>query len=159
MLTNGLIGGMSWESSAQYYRIVNEGIRQRPGGAHSARSPMFSVDFGETGKLQHAGDWTHLTEQMIDAAQRLERGGADFFLTCTNTMHLMAEAVAASVSIPLVHIADPTAEKILAAGFKRIGLLGTAFTMERPFYKDRFRDRYELDVLVPDDADRRTVHR
>ncbi|MBV2149854.1 aspartate/glutamate racemase family protein [Sphingobium sp. AS12] len=159
MQTIGLIGGMSWESSAQYYRIINEGVRRRLGDAHSARSLMFSVDFGEVEKLQHAGDWATLTERMIDAARRLERGGADFFLICTNTMHRMADAVAAAVSIPLLHIADPTAEEIRAGGVERVGLLGTAFTMEQPFYKDRLRDRYGLDVLVPDEADRLLVHR
>ncbi|MBV2150129.1 aspartate/glutamate racemase family protein [Sphingobium sp. AS12] len=158
MRTIGLIGGMSWESSAQYYRIINEGVRRRLGGAHSARSLMLSVDFSEIERLQHAGDWTRLTAQMIEAAQQLERGGADFFVICTNTMHRMADAVAASVSMPLLHIADPTAEKIAAAGFRRVGLLGTAFTMEQPFYKSRLRELFGLDVLVPDDADRRRVH-
>jgi len=158
MRTIGLIGGMSWESSAQYYRFINEGVRQRLGGTHSARSLMLSVDFGEIEGLQHAGDWTRLTAQMIEAAQQLERGGADFFLICTNTMHRMADAVAASVSIPLLHIADPTAEKITAAGFRRIGLLGTAFTMEQSFYKGRLRELFGLDVLVPDEADRRRIH-
>jgi aspartate racemase len=159
MLTIGLIGGMSWESSAQYYRIINESVRRRLGGVHSARCLMFSVDFGEIEKLQHAGDWELLTGQMIDAARRLERGGADFFLLCTNTMHKVAQPVAASVSIPLLHIADPTAQQIQAAGITRVGLLGTAFTMEQGFYKDRLRDRFGLDVLVPEEADRQHVHR
>jgi aspartate racemase len=158
MLTIGLIGGMSWESSAQYYRIINESVRRRLGGVHSARSLMLSVDFGEIEKLQHAGDWSRLTTQMIDAAQRLERGGADFFLLCTNTMHRLAEPVTASVSIPLLHIADPTAQQIQAEGFRRVGLLGTAFTMEQGFYKDRLRHRFGLDVLVPVEEDRRRIH-
>ncbi|HEY2228254.1 MAG TPA: aspartate/glutamate racemase family protein [Xanthobacteraceae bacterium] len=156
--TIGLIGGMSWESSAQYYRIINQEVRARLGGAHSARSLMFSVDFGEIERLQHNGDWAELTVQMIDSAQRLERGGADFFLLCTNTMHRVADDVAASVSIPLLHIADPTAEMIKAAGYQRIGLLGTAFTMEQDFYKGRLTRRFGLDVLVPDEADRSVVH-
>ena len=158
MRTIGLIGGMSWESSAQYYRIINQEVRARLGGVHSARSLMFSVDFGEIERLQHDGDWAALTTQMIDAAQRLESGGADFFLMCTNTMHRMAEDVAASVSIPLLHIADPTAEMIKAAGYRRVGLLGTAFTMEQDFYKGRLTSRFGLDVIVPDAADRAVVH-
>jgi aspartate racemase len=155
----GLIGGMSWESSAQYYRIINQNVRERLGGVHSARSLMLSVDFGEIEKLQHDGNWSALTAEMIGAAQQLERGGADFILICTNTMHRMASEVEAGITIPLLHIADPTAEKIVAAGYKRIGLLGTAFTMEQDFYKGRLAERFGLDVLVPDDADRATVHR
>jgi amino-acid racemase len=159
MRTIGLIGGMSWESSAQYYRIINQETRTRLGGVHSARSLMLSVDFGEVERLQHDGDWAGLTIQMIDAAQRLERGGADFFLLCTNTMHRMADEVAANVTIPMLHIADPTAETIKAAGYRCVGLLGTAFTMEEAFYKRRLTDRFELDVLVPDEADRAIVHK
>lgn len=158
MQTIGLIGGMSWESSAQYYRIINQEVRARLGGVHSARSLMLSVDFGEIERLQHAGDWAALTVQMIDAARRLERGGADFFLLCTNTMHRMADDVAANVSIPLLHIADPTAETIKAAGYRRVGLLGTAFTMEQDFYKGRLAGKFGLEVLVPDEADRLVVH-
>lgn len=121
--TIGLIGGMSWESSAQYYRIINQEMRARLGGVHSARSLMYSVDFGDIERLQHAGDWTELTVQMIEAAQRLERGGADFAVICTNTMHRMADAVAAGIGIPLLHIADPTGETIAATGYRRVGLL------------------------------------
>jgi aspartate racemase len=154
----GLIGGMSWESSAEYYRIINREVRSRLGGVHSARSLMWSVDFGEIERLQHHGDWDELTEQMKDAAVRLERGGADFVLICTNTMHRMADAVAAAINIPLLHIADPTAQKVKAAGFRRVGLLGTAFTMEQDFYKGRLRDAFGLDVLVPEADDRRLVH-
>jgi len=157
--TIGLIGGMSWESSAQYYRLVNEAVRERLGGVRSARSLMLSVDFGEVEKLQHAGRWAELTDLMIDAARRLERGGADVLLICTNTMHRMADEVAASVSGPLLHIADPTAAAIKAAGHRRVGLLGTAFTMEQDFYKGRLADRHGLEVLIPDDTDRATVHR
>lgn len=156
--TIGLIGGMSWESSAQYYRIINQAVRARLGGVHSAQSLMFSVDFGEIEKLQHAGDWAALTAQMIAAARRLEQGGADFILLCTNTMHRMADAVADAIGIELLHIADPTAEKIKAAGFTKVGLLGTAFTMEQDFYKGRLTQRFGLDVLVPEAEDRRVVH-
>ena len=154
----GLIGGMSWESSAEYYRIINREVRNRLGGVHSARSLMWSVDFGEIEHLQHQGDWDELTRRMIDAAVRLERGGADFVVLCTNTMHRMADDIAAAIRIPLLHIADPTAEKIKAAGFRKVGLLGTAFTMEQDFYKGRLEKVFGLDVLVPADEDRRVVH-
>src|SRR4030081_331748 len=154
----GLIGGMSWESSAEYYRIINREVRNRLGGVHSARSLMWSVDFGEIERLQHQGDWDELTNRMKDAAVRLQRGGADFVLLCTNTMHLMADAVADAIDIPLLHIADPTAEKIKAAGFHKVGLLGTAFTMEQDFYKGRLQNVFGLDVLVPETDDRRVVH-
>lgn len=156
--TIGLIGGMSWESSAEYYRIVNQEMQKRLGGVHSARSLMWSVDFGEIERLQHAGDWDRLAEAMKDVAIRLERGGADFVVLCTNTMHRLADAVISAVEIPLLHIADPTAQRIKAAGFERIGLLGTAFTMEQDFYKGRLRDHYGLDVMIPEPEDRRVVH-
>ncbi len=159
MRTIGLLGGMSWESSAQYYRIINEAVRRRLGGVHSARSLMLSVDFGEVERLQHAGDWEALTGMLVEAARSLERGGADLLLICTNTMHKMADEVAATVSAPLLHNLDPTAAEIRRAGHERVGLLGTAFTMEQDFYKGRLAARHGLDVLVPDDADRRTVHR
>ena len=128
----GLIGGMSWESSAEYYRIINREVRRRLGGVHSARTLMWSVDFGEIERLQHDGDWDTLTENMKEAAIRLERGGADFVLICTNTMHRMADAVAEAINIPLLHIADPTAQKVKAAGFKKVGLLGTAGLLQGP---------------------------
>ncbi|WP_342452913.1 aspartate/glutamate racemase family protein [Pararoseomonas indoligenes] len=155
----GLIGGMSWESSAEYYRIINESVRDRLGGLRSARCLLWSFDFAEIEALQHAGRWEDATALMIEAARRLERGGADFILICTNTMHRMAEAVQAAIAVPLLHIADPTAERIRAAGHRRIGLLGTAFTMEQDFYKGRLATRHGLDVLIPGEADRATVHR
>jgi len=158
MKTIGLIGGMSWESSAQYYAIINRAVRDRLGAPHSAKSLMVSVDFGEVEAMQHRGDWMTLTGMMMAAARQLERGGADIVLICTNTMHKMADAVAAEVSIPLLHIADPTALAIKAAGYTRIGLLGTAFTMEQDFYKGRLADEHGLDVIVPDAEDRATVH-
>ena len=154
----GLIGGMSWESSAEYYRIINREVQKRLGGVHCARSLMWSVDFGEIESLQHLGEWDKLTEQMIDAAIRLERGGADFVLMCTNTMHRMAGAVSEAINVPLLHIADPTGEKIRAAGFGRVGLLGTAFTMEQDFYKARLKQLFDLEVIVPKAEDRRIVH-
>lgn len=155
----GLIGGMSWDSSAEYYRIINELVRDRLGGLHSAKCLMWSFDFAEIEALQHAGRWDDATIEMIKAAQSLERGGADFLLICTNTMHRMADEVQAAINIPLIHIADPTAERIKAASFKKVGLLGTAFTMEQDFYKGRLINKHGLEVLVPNDDDRKTVHR
>ena len=154
----GLIGGMSWESSAEYYRIINLAVRERLGAAHSARILMWSVDFELIERLQHQGDWTALAEQMAEGARRLENGGADFLVLCTNTMHRLAGDIARAVSIPLLHIADPTGEAAVAAGIKRVGLLGTRFTMEQAFYKDRLTERFGLDVVVPNETDRTTVH-
>jgi aspartate racemase len=154
----GLIGGMSWESSAEYYRIINRAMRDRLGGVHSARSLMWSVDFGEIEQLQHRGEWDRLADEMKDAARRLERGGADFLVLCTNTMHRLADEIAGAVAIPLLHIADPTAEAIRRAGFTRVGLIGTAFTMEQAFYRGRLEKRHGLEVLIPEAEDRRIVH-
>jgi aspartate racemase len=159
MRTIGLIGGMSWESSAEYYRIVNETVKGRLGGLHSAQVLLYSVDFAAIEALQHAGEWERAAEILVDAAQRLERGGADFLVLCTNTMHKVAERITNAVALPLVHIADPTAERIKAAGFATIGLLGTAFTMEQEFYRGRLTGQHGLTVLVPNDADREVVHR
>lgn len=158
MQTIGLIGGMSWESSAAYYRIINRAVRDRLGAPHSARSLMLSVDFGAVERLQHDGDWAALATMMAAAATQLEQGGADFLLLCTNTMHRLAGEIESAVAIPLLHIADPTAQAIVAAGHRTIGLLGTAFTMEQDFYKGRLADRFGLEVLVPGAADRATVH-
>jgi len=159
MKTIGLIGGMSWESSVKYYRIINERVRDRLGGLHSAKSLMYSVDFGEIEKLQRQGKWEELTALMIAAAKNLEKGGADFILICTNTMHKMADAVQKNIGIPLLHIADATAEKVKPAGIRKIGLLGTLFTMEESFYKGRLTDKYGLLVLIPERAERELVHR
>ncbi len=158
MRTIGLIGGMSWESSAVYYRIINETVARRLGGLHSARSLMFSVDFAEIEALQHQGRWDEASVQMIDAAQRLERGGADCVVLCTNTMHRMADAVQERIGIPLLHIADATGERIKAQGMATVGLLGTRFTMEQDFYRGRLRERYGLEVLIPNEEQRRVVH-
>lgn len=155
----GLLGGMSWESSAEYYRIINQRVRDRLGGLHSARCLMWSFDFADIEALQHAGDWAAATERMIEAARRLERGGADFMAICTNTMHKLADGIQATVDLPLLHIADPTAARIKAAGHRRIGLLGTAFTMEQDFYKGRLQQVHGLEVLVPGADDRRAIHR
>ena len=154
----GLLGGMSWESSAEYYRIINETVRDRLGALHSARCLMWSFDFAEIEALQHAGDWDGATARMIEAAQSLERGGADFVVICTNTMHKMADAVQAAIGIDLLHIADPTAEAIKRAGIGKVGLLGTAFTMEQDFYRGRLERRHGLTVLIPGPDDRRVVH-
>jgi len=155
----GLMGGMSWESSILYYQIINEQARQRLGGVHSARSLMLSVDFADIEKLQHAGQWDELTLTMQGVAQQLERGGADFLVLCTNTMHRMADAITEAVKIPLLHIADPTAQHIKAAGCKKIGLLGTAFTMEGDFYKGRLTELHGLEVIVPEAEDRAAIHK
>ncbi|BAF86101.1 aspartate racemase [Azorhizobium caulinodans ORS 571] len=155
----GLIGGLSWESSAEYYRLINEAVRARLGGVASARCLMWSFDFAEVEALQAAGDWDAATALMVDAARRLERGGADVLLICSNTMHRMAGEVAGAVGVPLLHIADPTAARVKAAGLTRVGLLGTAFTMEQDFYKGRLAARHGLDVLVPEAEDRAVVHR
>lgn len=157
MKTIGIIGGMSWESSLEYYRLINRAVRDRLGGLHSARILMLSVDFADIAARQRAGDWPALTAQMIDAARALERGGADGVLIATNTMHLMADAVAGAIGVPLLHIGDPAARAVRAAGHGRVGLIGTAFTMEQPFYAERLA-RYGLDVIVPDADDRRAAH-
>jgi aspartate racemase len=159
MKTIGLLGGMSWESSAEYYRLINEAVKARLGGLHSAQSLLYSFDFAQIEALQHAGRWDDAAALLIAAAQQLERGGADFLIICTNTMHKLADAVQAAITIPLLHIADPTAAQIQAAGLTRVGLLGTAFTMEEAFYRGRLEDKYGLTVLVPEVHDRRLVHR
>ncbi len=158
MKTLGLIGGMSWESSAQYYRLINEDVRQRLGGAHSAQLLLWSVDFAGIKQLQHDGDWAALGDYMVDAARRLQAGGAELLLVCTNTMHTLAGRIEAECPLPLLHIADPTAAAILQAGIRKVGLLGTAFTMEQAFYRDRLQERFGLQVLVPEAEDRRSVH-
>jgi len=157
--TIGLIGGMSWESTVPYYRLVKETIKERLGGLHSATVILYSVDFHEIERLQHSGDWDAAGTLLADAARSLEAAGADFLVLCTNTMHKVAPAIEEAVRIPLFHSADPTAEDIKRAGFSRVGLLGTRFTMEQAFYKDRLRERHGLDVLVPHQDDRDIVHR
>ena len=154
----GLIGGMSWESSAEYYAIINRAVRDRLGEPHSARILMWSVDFEPIERLQHEGDWAALGAEMAEAARRLENGGADFIVLCTNTMHRLAGDIAQAVSIPLLHIADPIGEAIAKADYERVGLLGTRFTMEQAFYKDRLAERFGLRVLTPPAEDRTVVH-
>jgi aspartate racemase len=158
MLTIGLLGGMSWESSLEYYRLTNQAVRDKLGGFHSAKSVMVSVDFAEIEALQSAGDWPEATRRMIEAAGQVERGGGDFLIICTNTMHRMADDVQGNIGIPLLHIADATGDQIVARGIGRVGLLGTRFTMEADFYRGRLVDGYNLEVLVPDSSDRQLVH-
>ncbi len=158
MKTIGLLGGMSWESTAGYYRTLNEGVKRTLGGLHSAKVVLNSVDFDPIEKLQHRGDWEGTAEILIEAAQRVQSAGADFLLICTNTMHKVAPQIEKAIDIPLLHIADATAEVLVSKGIKTVGLLGTAFTMEQDFYKGRLIGKYGLDVLVPNDADRDIIH-
>ncbi|MGB7873281.1 MAG: aspartate/glutamate racemase family protein [Anaerolineales bacterium] len=159
MKTIGMIGGMSWESSIEYYRIINETVKAKMGGLHSAQSLMYSVDFAEIEALQHAGRWDEATQAMIEAAHHVENGGADFVVICTNTMHKMADEVENAIGIPLLHIADATADAIKAQGLNKIGLLGTKFTMEEDFYRGRLVEKHGLEVLIPEAKDREIVHR
>jgi aspartate racemase len=159
MKTIGLIGGMSWESSAEYYRLINTFVKERLGGFHSAKCVMVSVDFAEVEMLQRENRWAESAQLMSDAALNLERAGAELVLLCTNTMHKVAEEIQASVKIPFIHIADATAEEVKAQGLTTVGLLGTRFTMEEDFYVGRLRQRYGLQVLIPDSAERDMIHR
>jgi aspartate racemase len=157
--TIGMIGGMSWESTLPYYRIINQTVQEQLGGLHSAKLVLLSVDFAEIEALQVAGNWQAAGRQMAQAAKALAAAGADLVVLCTNTMHKVAPAIQEAVSIPLLHIADPTAEAIQAAGFTRVGLLGTRFTMEQSFYRERLSQRHGLQVLTPDAPQREAVHR
>lgn len=159
MKTIGLIGGMSWESSLEYYRIVNETVKARLGGRHSAQCVMYSVDFAAMEMLQRQGRWQEAAQHLIEAAQSVEKAGADFVVLCTNTMHKVADDIQANITIPLLHIADATAQRVSATGVKTIGLLGTRFTMEEDFYKGHLSHNYGLDVIIPDDEEREIVHR
>lgn len=154
----GLLGGMSWESSAEYYRFVNEAVRDRAGGLHSADCLLRSVDFAPVEELQRTGDWDAAGRLLADEARALEDAGAELLALCTNTMHRVAGAIEAAIGIPFVHIADTTAEAVRRAGLGTVGLLATGYTMEQDFYVGRLRDRHGLAVLVPDAADRRIVH-
>tara|TARA_R110002096_G_scaffold416576_3_gene619644 strand:- start:81515 stop:82207 length:693 start_codon:yes stop_codon:yes gene_type:complete len=154
----GLLGGMSWESSALYYQQINEGIKNTLGGLHSAKIAMYSVDFSPIEEMQHAGDLDGLATAMVDCAKRIEAAGADFILICTNTMHEFVPQIEPHLSIPILHIADATASVIEERGLKTVGLLGTGFTMERAFYKGRLVDKHGINVLTPNEADRKIVH-
>ena len=159
MRTIGMIGGMSWESSIEYYRIINQTVKEMLGGLHSAKSLMYSVDFAKIETLQAEGRWDEATKAIIKVAQYVEAGGADFVIICTNTMHKMANDVEAVINIPLLHIADATADAIKVQGLSKIGLLGTKFTMEEEFYRGRLVEKHGLDVIIPEAEDREIVHR
>ncbi len=159
MKTIGLIGGMSWESSIEYYRIINEATRAELGGLHSAKSIMYSVEFAEIENLQHQNRWEDAADILIKAAHSLEKSGADFALICTNTMHKLYDEIQAQIRIPLLHIADATAEAIKGSGMDKIGLLGTRFTMEEDFYKGRLIEKYDLGVIIPTSTEMDQVHR
>jgi aspartate racemase len=159
MKTIGLIGGLSWQSSLEYYRIINEAVRQKLGGLHSARIVMHSFDLAEMAALQQEGDWESIAKVIIAAAQQLEAAGANVLVVCTNTMHKVADEVQKDIRIPLLHIADATAEQIRAAGLKKVGLLGTKFTMEEDFCKGRLAERHGLEVIIPHANEREVVNR
>jgi aspartate racemase len=156
--TIGLLGGMTWHSTVEYYRLINAGVQARLGGSHSARCVMYSVEFGEVEMLQNSGDWDALAGLMIDAAERVQKAGADLLLICANTMHRLAEAVEAAVPIPLLHIADSAAAEIRKQGLHTVGLLGTRFTMEQEFYRNRLEKRHGLKVLIPGEEERKVIH-
>jgi len=158
MKTIGLLGGMSWESTSSYYKEINQGVKEILGGLHSAKITLYSVDFDEIEKLQHGGRWDETAIILSKAAKSVEAAGADFLLICTNTMHKVAEEIEAEISIPLVHIADATAEQLVSDNVKRVGLLGTKFTMEQSFYKDRVSEKYGIEVIVPIEEERNIVH-
>ena len=158
MKTMGLIGGMSWESSLEYYRIVNETVKEKLGGLHSCKCLMYSVDFGVIEALQHQNKWDELTKLMIEAAQNLKHGGADFIVICTNTMHKMAPEIETATGLNILHIADVTGAAISKDQIQKVGLLGTRFTMEGDFYKKRLKDNYDIEVIIPEDTDRQIIH-
>jgi aspartate racemase len=157
--TIGLLGGMSWESTATYYRLINVAVKERLGGLHSGKIVLYSVDFEEIDHLQHRGEWHKAGRALAEAAVRVEAAGADFLAVCTNTMHKIAPEIECAVAIPLLHIADATAEAVRASGIDRVGLLGTRFTMEQGFYRGRMAERYGVEVLIPEEAERQTIHR
>ncbi len=158
MKTIGLLGGMSWESTMSYYKSINEGVKATLGGLNSAKICMYSVNFDEIEKLQHQGRWAETADILAEAALSVEKGGADFILICTNTMHKVMPEIEQKITVPILHIADTTAQKLLEQGVKKVGLLGTAFTMEQDFYKGRLTDKFGIDVMVPDENERKQVH-
>ncbi len=159
MKTIGLIGGMSWEPSLEYYRILNEEVKNQLGGFHSAQCVLYSVNFHDIEQLQHQDKWNEATDYLIRVAQKVEKAGADFIVICTNTMHKMAGAITENTNIPLLHIGDVTAEAVQRDGNKRVGLLGTRFTMEQDFYKGRLTDTYNIEVLIPPEEEREIIHK
>ena len=159
MKTIGMLGGMSWESTTSYYRELNEGVKKALGGLHSAKIVLNSVNFEEIEKLQHADDWEATAEILKKSAKAIEAGGADFLIICTNTMHIVAPEIEAAIDIPILHIADATAQKLVEDGITKVGLLGTGFTMEKKFYKGRLTEKFDIEVLVPDEEKRALVHK
>ena len=159
MKTIGLLGGMSWESTVGYYRAINEGVKNSLGGLHSAKIVLYSVDFDSIEKLQRKGDWAGTAKMLSEAALNIQAAGAEFLLICTNTMHKVAKQIENAIDIPVLHIADATAEVLIGNGLKKVGLLGTLFTMEHEFYKGRLIQKFGLDVLVPSEEDRKIVHK
>jgi aspartate racemase len=155
----GLIGGMSWNSTLEYYRIMNEFVARRLGGTHSARLVLYSLDFSEIERAQHEDRWDDLADMLVDAGNAVKRAGADFLVICTNAMHKVADDVETKVGLPVLHIADVTGAEIRERGLHRIGLLGTRFVMEGAFYRDRLRDRFDIEVTVPGEADMDAIHR
>lgn len=158
MKTIGLIGGMSWESTVPYYQYINQAIKAQLGGLHSARLVLYSVDFYEIEQLQHKGDWDGAGKILANAALSLQQAGADFLILCTNTMHKVADVIEATVDIPLLHITEATAAAIHHAGFNKVGLLGTRFTMEQAFYRGSLKEKQNIDVLIPEEHDRQLIH-
>ena len=158
MKTIGMIGGMSWESTSSYYTALNEGVKAKLGGLHSAKICLYSVDFAEIEKLQHQGKWDEMAVILTDVAKSVEAGGADFLMICTNTMHKVAPQIEAEIAIPILHIADATANRLVADGITKVGLLGTSFTMEQDFYKSRLIENFGIDVVIPNQDDRAIVH-
>ncbi|WP_223671265.1 aspartate/glutamate racemase family protein [Kangiella shandongensis] len=158
MKTIGLLGGMSWESTANYYKAINQEVKQRLGGLSSAKICLYSVNFAEIEHLQHQGEWQKTADILSEAAQSVEKAGADFLLICTNTMHKVAPEIETAINIPLLHIADTTGQQLVQNGIKSVGLLGTQFTMEQEFYKKRLTDKFGIEVLVPQEKERKQVH-
>lgn len=158
MKTIGILGGMSWESTLGYYRSINQAVKAELGGLHSAQIALYSVNFDPIEKCQHSGDWQETADILSQAAKHVESAGADFLLICTNTMHKVADQIERTINIPLLHIADATGEELVRQNITRVGLLGTAFTMEQGFYKDRLREKFGLSVIIPNETDRQCVH-
>lgn len=158
MKTIGMLGGMSWESTQGYYQQINRGVKQQLGGLNSAQIALYSVNFQPIEECQHQGNWVETAEILANAAKKVEAAGADFLVICTNTMHKVADQITEAINIPLLHIADATAEEIKLQGLTKVGLLGTAFTMEQDFYKGRLLDKHDIEVVVPEQADREIVH-
>jgi aspartate racemase len=159
MKTIGLLGGMSWESTLSYYKLINQGVNRELGGLHSAKICLNSVDFAEIEQLQHLGEWQQTADILTAAAQSIEAAGADCLLICTNTMHKVAPQISAAITIPLIHIADATAQQLILDGVRRVGLLGTQFTMAEDFYKGRLRDKFDIEVIIPDEVEQQLVHK